>query len=70
MGNVTTMAKKAARKPNPDQMTTRALKMRLEYADWLEQLTKINRTTLAGLFDQALSDFALKKGFREPPERT
>ncbi len=65
-----TMAKKPPRKPNPNVMTTRAWKMRQEYADWLELFARFNRTTLAGLFDQALLDFAEKKGFRKPPERT
>jgi len=67
------MAKKAPRKPskpNPDQMTTRALKMRLEYADLLEQLARVNQTTRAGLFAQALFDFAEKKGVKKPPGRT
>ena len=43
---------------------------RLVYADWLEELASVNRTTLAGLFDQALTEYAEKKGFRKPPERT
>jgi len=64
------MAKRSPRKPNLDEMTTRALKMRLEYADWLERFAGFNRTTLAGLFDQALADFAAKKGFPSPPERS
>ena len=41
-----------------------------DYAAWVEEFTSFNRTTLAGLFDQALADFAEKKWFRKPPERT
>jgi hypothetical protein len=55
-----------------EAQTTRLLALRVndEYAAWIEDLRAVNRTTLAGLFDQALTEFAAKKGFREPPERT
>lgn len=64
------MAKKRPSKPKPDEMVTRALKMRQEYADWLEELSSVNRSTISGLIDQALAEYAQRKGFRPPPERT
>lgn len=65
-----TMAKKPKTKPNLNEMTTRALKMRQEYADWLERFADFNNGTTATLFAQALADFAEKKGFKKPPMRT
>ncbi len=41
-----------------------------EYAAWVERLASHNRTTVAGLLDQALVRFAREIGFDEPaPER-
>jgi hypothetical protein len=66
------MAKKAAgaAKTDPDQMVTRALKMRQEYADWLERFATKERVNLASLIDRALSSHAQQVGFEVPPERT
>jgi hypothetical protein len=64
------MAKKPAHKPNLDEMTTRALKMRREYADWLERFASFERVTLAALIDRALSSHAQHTGFEQPPQRT
>jgi hypothetical protein len=69
-GAIMAKTKKPASKPNVDEMTTRALKMRREYAEWLESFSTFNRTTLAGLFDQALAEYAQRRGFKNPPERT
>jgi hypothetical protein len=44
--------------------------MRTEYAAWLEDFAAFNRTSLAGLFDQGLLEFARLKGFKKPPRRT
>ena len=69
----TTMTKpgrKPSGKPNPNEMTTRAFRMRQQYADWLEAFAVQNRTSLAGLFDQALAEYARDKGFKSPPQRT
>ena len=68
---VATMAKKTAgkAKPNPDEMVTRALKMRQEYADWLDRFAAKERTSLAALFDRALATHAERAGFDTPPER-
>jgi hypothetical protein len=65
--------KKAAPKKAPVTTSTRSLAFRVndEYAAWVERLAAANRSTLAGLFDQALSHYAVKIGFTEPaPERT
>ncbi len=73
LSTATTMTKpgrKPSGKPNPDEMTTRAFRMRQQYADWLEGFAIHNRTSLAGLFDQALAEYATAKGFRSPPQRT
>lgn len=41
-----------------------------EYAEWVERLARANRTTIAGLVDQALAGHAERIGFDEtPPER-
>jgi hypothetical protein len=56
-------------KPGPDEMVVRALKMRQEYAEWLEQFASKERVNLASLFDRALATHAQQSGFREPPER-
>src|SRR5689334_13580875 len=65
------MAKKVAGKgkPDPDQMVTRALKMRQEYADWLERFATRERVNLSSLIDRALSAHAQQVSFESPPER-
>lgn len=68
----TTMTKpgrKPEGKPGPDDMTTRAWRMRNGYASWLEDFAAFNRTSLATLFDQAIAEFAKSKGFKPPPRR-
>lgn len=56
-------------RPDPDLMVTRALKMRREYADWLERFASMERVSLAALFDRALASHAARAGFEAPPER-
>lgn len=56
-------------KSNPDEMVTRALKMRQEYADWLDRFASKERVSLAALFDRALSTHAERAGFEAAPER-
>jgi hypothetical protein len=62
-------AAKAGAKPDPDEMVTRALKMRREYADWLERFAAMERVSLAALLDRALASHALRQGFQVPPDR-
>lgn len=66
------MAKRstAKGKTNPDAMVTRALKMRQEYASWLERFADRERVTLASLIDRALAAHARDTGFDPAPERT
>jgi len=40
-----------------------------EYAAWVDRLAEKNRTTVAGLLDQALAAFAKQIGFDEEPPR-
>src|SRR4051794_28517345 len=61
---------KAKGQPDPGVMTTRALKMRQEYADWMERFASHERVTLASLIDRALASHAERAGFDEPPSRT
>jgi hypothetical protein len=53
----------------PEQKTI-AFRTSAEYAAWVDRLAGHNRTTIAGLLDQALVEFARIKGFDEKaPER-
>jgi hypothetical protein len=62
--------KRQGRKPDRDAMTTRAFRMRQEYADWLEQLAAFDRSTVASLLDRAAAHYAKSIGFsKEVPER-
>jgi hypothetical protein len=62
--------KRARRRPDPDAMTTRAVRMRQEYAEWVEQLASFDRSTVASLIDRALTHYAKSTGFsKEAPER-
>jgi hypothetical protein len=67
---MTKPGRKPSGKPAPGEMTTRAFRMRQQYADWLEDFAILNRTSLAGLFDQAIAEYAKVKGFKAPPQRT
>ena len=62
--------RKPAGKPDPGDLCTRAVRMRVEYAAWLEDFAAFNRSTIAGLIDQGLMEFARVKGFKKPPRRT
>jgi hypothetical protein len=62
--------KRAKGKSDPDAMTTRALRMRQEYADWLEELATFDRSTVSALIDRALAHYGKAVGFaKEAPER-
>jgi hypothetical protein len=61
--------KTAPGKAKPEPKTV-AFRVSAEYAVWLDGLARKNRTTMAGLLDQALADRAEKIGYTEPvPER-
>jgi len=71
MAGVVLMAKKQAKsKAAAVEGTTRAMRMSKQYADWLESLAAHDRSTIAALFDRALTHYAKHIGFTEaPPER-
>lgn len=46
-----------------------AFRVSADYAKWLDEMAAHNRTTVAGLLDQALARHARETGFREPPAR-
>jgi hypothetical protein len=65
--------KKAGRPKNLTiATTTKALAFRVNapYAEWIEAFAAFNRTTYAGLIDQALARYAKEAGFIDPPWRT
>lgn len=56
-------------KPAPEGKSI-AFRASAEYAAWVEKLAAVNRSTVAGLIDQALVRHANAIGFPEaPPER-
>jgi hypothetical protein len=60
--------KKTSKAMLPDR--TIAFRVSGEYGVWVDQLASHNRSTVAGLLDQALARFAKEIGFEErPPER-
>jgi predicted DNA-binding ribbon-helix-helix protein len=71
-GATMAMAKKAAvnKRAVSSQLVTRALKMRPEYAKWLESFAARERINLSSLIDRALSAHAQQTGFDAPPART
>lgn len=57
-------------KPDPDEMTTRAFRMRQEYAEWLERLAAFDRSSISSLLDRAVTHYGKAIGFtEEAPER-
>jgi hypothetical protein len=62
--------KKSKGKPDPDEMTTRAFRMRQEYAEWLKRLASYDRSSVASLLDRAVTHYGKSIGFsEEAPER-
>jgi hypothetical protein len=55
-------------KPEPRE-TILSLKGSREWSEWLGRLGTKFRTSKAGIIDRALTEFAEKNGFEEPPER-
>jgi len=56
--------------PVPTSAKSVAFRVNAEYAQWVDELAIHNRTTIAGLIDQALARHARETGFKAPPERT
>lgn len=65
------MAKKKAPagKRAPATVKSIAFRVSAEYAAWVEGLAAHNRSTIAGLMDQALASYAQEKGYEQPPGR-
>jgi hypothetical protein len=56
--------KKPANRPKPK---TIGLRVSGEYGDWLDRLARKYRTTVAGLIDRAVAEWAASQGHEEPP---
>lgn len=65
------MAKHAATKKKTAPTTVKSVAFRVsaEYSEWLDRMAIHNRTTIAGLMDQALARYAKETDFEGPPER-
>jgi hypothetical protein len=74
MAEALMMARKKTTRPRkaPIPTTAKSLAFRVtaDYGDWVEAFASFNRSTVSGLFDQALAEYAKLRGFKSPPERT
>lgn len=61
--------KKAAPKPDPDEVVILSIKCRREWRDWASGVAKAERASLATLIDQLLAIRARERGLPEPPLR-
>jgi hypothetical protein len=63
--------KKAPLKGSAAKPKTIGYRVSGEYGAWLDRLAKRHRTTIAGLLDRAVAEWAASQGHDEPaPERT
>ncbi len=73
LAGVPTMARKPTKKPSQAWASGKPLAAQLrgsaEWKEWLDELAKTNRQSVAGVIDTALARLAREVGFREPPER-
>lgn len=70
MGNVAVGRPKKKRKVGAPSPKTIGFRVSGEYGEWLEGLARRYRTTLAGLIDRAVAEWAENEGYEEkPPER-
>lgn len=49
--------------------TTKAFRMSMAYAEWIERFANSERISVASLLDRALAEHAKKLGFETPPDR-
>ncbi len=73
-GGVAEMAKKKPRKAKSEPWgESKPLAAQLrgseEWKAWLEEFARVNRWSVAGVIDTALTRLAKELGFRDPPER-
>jgi hypothetical protein len=61
-----------AKRPDADEIVTKALKMRREHTEWLARVAEADRSTVAAVIDRALAHYASTRlQFAEhPPRRT
>jgi hypothetical protein len=59
--------KKGSRTGQPPQPKTIGLRVSGEYGEWLERLAKRHRTTVAGIIDRAVAEWAESQGYEEAP---
>ena len=62
--------KKPARPDRGPRTKTIGYRVSMEYGEWLDRLAKKHRTTVSGLLDRAVAEWAKAQGYDEdPPER-
>lgn len=62
--------KKARAKGGKGEAKTIGFRVSADYGDWLERLARQHRTTVSGIIDRALAEWAAAQGHEEtPPER-
>ena len=59
--------KKASKSNEIYKSKTIGFRVSNEYGEWLERLAKRYRTTVAGLMDRAVAEWAESQGYAEPP---
>jgi hypothetical protein len=62
--------RKKAAVPDSPKATTRGLRMKEEYAKWIDEFAASERMGVATLIDRAVAAYAKQAGFRNPPDRT
>jgi hypothetical protein len=67
----TLMARPKGRPPKSRDEGARTIGFRVteSYAKWLEDVAEANRSTIAGLLDQAVASYAEAIGFKKAPPR-
>jgi hypothetical protein len=67
---VTVVGKKRPSKGKPvSPETTKAFRMSMLYAEWIEKFANSERISVASLLDRALAEHAKTLGFKPPPDR-
>jgi hypothetical protein len=64
-------AKRPTKRESEPAPKTVGIRVSAEYADWLEELARHYRTTIAGVIDRALAEWTETQGYpKRPPVRT
>jgi hypothetical protein len=65
------VGRKKKHEPRPTGPRTIGIRSSAEWADWLDELARHYRTTVAGVIDRALTEWTESEGYpKRPPERT